>query len=268
MYAHDNPKYKTNLKLPKIFPTIVLISGVLNEIYKTAAFERGVSHLSRINGLKYIVAKTHGLRSAEYNAQKINEQILAYHKHNPDEKYWLLTFSKGGVDSLHYLKNNNEWAKKNVVGLSTIATPILGTKHVSQSWIKVANQIIKPNTRKMYMLRYLAEMQDTLSYEKQSLWFRQNFSLLPENIFYTALGFQSHWMDSHVYMMATKLILPSNKPNDGVVDTDLAFFPSYFKATNLGIMPGHHLVGARSSSYGQEALSAAHIILLKYLNVV
>jgi hypothetical protein len=198
----------------------------------------------------------------------MRDQIFAYQKHNPDEKYWLLSFSKGGVDSLNFLRNNLDWAAKNIVGLSTIATPILGSKHVHKSWVQMANKIIKPKNRKLYLLRYLAEMQDTMSYEKQSAWFRENFPFLPNNIFYTALGFQSGLLDSHIYMMATKMILPSNKPNDGVVDTDLAFFPDYFKAINLGIMHGHHLVGARSSSYGQEAMIASHIITLKYLNLV
>ena len=49
-YAHHHPSYETPLNFPKIFPTIVLVSGVFNEIYKTAAFERGVSHAAKVCG--------------------------------------------------------------------------------------------------------------------------------------------------------------------------------------------------------------------------
>ena len=44
-YAHQHPGYKSPLKLPKIFPTIVLISGVFNELYKTAALKEAYSML-------------------------------------------------------------------------------------------------------------------------------------------------------------------------------------------------------------------------------
>ena len=65
-YAHQHPDYKTPLQLPKIFPTIVLISGVFNELYKTAVFERRPARRENFN-LKYFVAKTDGFEGAKYN---------------------------------------------------------------------------------------------------------------------------------------------------------------------------------------------------------
>ena len=69
-------------------------------------------------------------------------------------------------------------------------------------------------------------------------------------------------------MIATKLLFASSKSNDGVVDIDSAFFPDYFKSINLGVIKGHHLIGARSSGYAQESLILTHIIFLKYMNLI
>ena len=69
-------------------------------------------------------------------------------------------------------------------------------------------------------------------------------------------------------MVATKILFASSKNNDGVVDIDNAFFPSYFESIKLGVIKGHHLIGARSSAYAQESLVMTHIIFLKYLNLI
>ena len=116
-YAHNNPSYQSALTPPKIFPTIVLISGVFNELYKTAAFERGVQHAGEVCGLKYLVADTHGFKSSGHNTKLIEETLFNYHRSNPDEKLWIIAYSKGGIDSLHFLRKNKEWAEKNMTNL-------------------------------------------------------------------------------------------------------------------------------------------------------
>ena len=63
-YAHQHPDYKTPLKLPKIFPTIVLISGYLRNYIRQLRSERGVQHAAKISNLKYFVAKTDGFEGA------------------------------------------------------------------------------------------------------------------------------------------------------------------------------------------------------------
>jgi hypothetical protein len=274
LYSHFNPKYKTPLEFPKIFPTIVLVSGVLNEIYKTAAFERGVNHLSNELKFKYFVAKTHGLKSSNHNIKLIEKQIFEYSLKNPDEKYWFVAFSKGGLDTLHFLSKNSEWCSRNVVGLSTIASPVLGSKHLNHRLLKTINQIHKFEKTPIYKLVFQnrdllgREFQKSLDWNFQFNWFRENYHTLPKSIFYSALGLESAWYESHVYMIVTKLFFKSFEKNDGIVDLENAFYPDYFPSFNLGIIRGHHLIGARSSSYSQEALIGAHIIFLKYLNLV
>lgn len=273
-YAHHNPKYKTKLTIPQIFPTIVLISGVFNELYKTAAFERGVQHLSNVTGIRYFVAETHGFKSSSYNTNLIRDQLFEYSNQHPDEKLWILSYSKGGVDSLHFLLENAEWCEKNIAGLSTIAAPILGSQHADHRLINLINQLEKITDTKVY--KYLnknkdllaKEFQSSLDHKSQKPWFRKNYHKLPCNPFYTALALESEWYESHIYMILAKLFFPSKSTNDGIVDAENAFFPDYFNALNLGIIKGHHLIGAQSSTYSQEALISAHIIFLKYLNYI
>ena len=59
-------------------------------------------------------------------------------------------------------------------------------------------------------------------------WLRKNYPNLPKGIFYTAIGFESKWYESHVWLMLMKLIINNKNSNDGVVSTDNVLFPSYF----------------------------------------
>lgn len=273
-YAHQHPDYQTPLELPKIFPTIVLISGVFNELYKTAAFERGVQHAAKISNLKYFVAKTDGFEGAKYNSTLIENQLFEYHQNHPDEKFWIISYSKGGIDSLHFLRKNKDWSEKNIVGLSTIASPILGSPHLSNKLFKLVKYFQDLSTSDF--IKHVDENKDILKREflksldhgKQEPWFRANYHLLPENCFYTSIALEAEWYESHLYMMVAKALFSSEGTNDGVVDATSAVFPSYFKAKNLGLIKGHHLIGARSSTYAQEALIMTHIIYLKHLNLV
>ena len=44
-YTHHNPGHDSQINVPTIECTIVLVSGVWNEIFSTAAFERGANYL-------------------------------------------------------------------------------------------------------------------------------------------------------------------------------------------------------------------------------
>ncbi|OFZ14319.1 MAG: hypothetical protein A2X86_05580 [Bdellovibrionales bacterium GWA2_49_15] len=268
-FSYVHPNHKSRLQCPKIFPTIVLVSGVLNEIYKTASFERGVQNIGKKNNLKYIVATVSGVKGSDFNSGQLAEQLFEYHKHHPDEKFWFLTYSKGGIDVLYFLRDHAEWSCKNVVGISTLATPILGSRHLNKRYIRMASKLKRDLSE--FGRNYLGQELDFFSEAfqrsistKQRSWFFKNYHKLPTNIFYTALALSCNWHEGHIYMMLAKLMFPSDTINDGVVDADCAFFPKYFNAINLGIYHGHHLIAARSSSFSQEALIEAHLILLKY----
>jgi len=273
-YCHTHKHYKSKLNCPKIFPTIVLVSGMLNEIYKTAAFERGVSNTSRKNGLKYLIANVSGYKGSRENSHQIRDIVYNHHKLNPDEKFWFLCYSKGGIDAMYFFKENSDWVKRNVVGMSTLATPILGSPHLNKGHLKFAVKIRRALVSKIPVPNseiqsiFDESFQQSIDMAHQKSWFLKNYHLLPQNLFYTSMALNCEWYESHIYMMLTKLLLPSSSKNDGVVDADSAIYPKYFNGINLGLYKGHHLIAARSSTFSQEALIEAHLILLKYLNLI
>ena len=271
-YAHKHVDYDSIIEIPKIDSTIVLVSGVFNEIFSTPAFERGAQHLFKTKGLKYIAAEVNGTKSCKHNSKLLKSQLERYTKENPEEKLWLLCFSKGGIDSLHFLKDNKKWCEDKIIGVSTIASPILGSDHLKHKVFKLLNSIHFFDKTKIY--KYIDEKRDimmkefqrSLSSDYQSNWFQNNHKSLPTLGFYTSVALEAEWYESHIWMVLTKLLFQSNESNDGVVDTKNAHFPNYFNGINLGILRGHHLIGTRSSFYTQEALLEAHLVMLDFLD--
>lgn len=273
-HSHDDPKYQTKLKMPKINFTVCLVSGALNELFSTPAFERGVKHLSEIHDFQYISADVHGRKDVKYNAQVIEDTLLNYIEENPDEKLWILAFSKGGIDALHFLKKNSEWANDHVIGLSTVASPIQGTLAASGVLSKIGEEINKYDDTWWYQKLdrgtniFMKNFPNFLSVEYQKGWLKWNKDRFPNNLFYTSVAFNSPWYDAHIGMMATKLIFKNDSPNDGIVDIKRAHFPPMFNAINFGFLKGHHLISARSSTFNQEALIQSFLIALDYLELL
>jgi hypothetical protein len=268
-YSNANAKYKRALKSKKIEPTVVLISGVFNELFKTAAFERGVEHLKKKRKLNYIITEVHGAKGTKHNAELIKEQLEKYIKKNPKKKLWLLTYSKGGIDALHFLKDNPDFAEKYISGLSTIAAPILGSNHLDHKVLRAMNafhNISDPCLKKLFKQSkdfVGREIQRSLDSKYQKSWFTRSKKHLPSNLFYTSMAFESQWHECHFWMILAKMFFYSKNPNDGIVDVTHALFPKSFTSHNLGVLKGHHLSGSRSSSFDQEALIEAHIIYLQ-----
>lgn len=260
-YAHHNHLYESSLKLPKLSVTMALISGVLNEIFSTPAFARGAEHLKKETNLKTITIRVSGTKGIDHNIDSIYEQLKRYTDKHPNEKIWILAFSKGGIDSLHFMRKYKSFCEKYIYGLSTLATPIVGTKHVEAKILRSLNIVQRLSDKAAFLD---TEFQKSISYDFQATWFEDNHKGLPKKPFYSALAFESQWFNSHLWMVITKMVFQSRNPNDGVVDTESARFPDYFGAHNLGIVKGHHLVGTRSSYFSQEALLEAHLIFLNY----
>lgn len=273
-HAHLHTSYKTPIQVPKLNVTIVLVSGVLNEIFSTPAFKRGAETLFDRYNIKHIAPSVDGKKGSRENSILLKKQIAQYLEENPNEKLWFFCFSKGGLDTLHYLKTESENLSSNILGFSFIATPIMGSNHVNHKILKLVNTVGKiPEevSRKVLgkKIDLLASgVQKSLSSTYRESWFKRHHKSLPQKPFYTAIAFESKWHQSHVWMMLTKAIFRSKKSNDGIVDVENAQFPVYFNGMNLGILEGHHLVGSRSSFYDQEALMKAHLIFLSYKKLI
>jgi hypothetical protein len=269
-HSHLHQDGHTRLSVPQVSATIVLVSGVLNEYFSTPAFKRGASKLLDQYHIKHFTPTVEGTKGSRENALSLKKQIDLFLHDYPNEKLWFFCFSKGGLDTLHYLKNEGENLPSHILGFSFAATPILGSTHVNHRLLKILNAAGKiPEQlsskilgRKIDLLA--KELQKSLCKNYRENWFKKNHKALPSRPFYTAVAFESKWHKSHVWMMLAKALFQSSNPNDGVVDIENAQFPNYFKALNLGVIEGHHLVGNRSSFYDQEALLKAHLIYLRY----
>ncbi|MDD4974437.1 MAG: hypothetical protein PHY93_08790 [Bacteriovorax sp.] len=273
-HSHLHKEYKSSLTVPPINVTIVLVSGVLNEIFSTPAFKRGAENLLDEYNIKHIAPTVDGKKGSRENSILLKKQINQFIEDNPSEKLWFFCFSKGGIDTLHYLKSQGEDLSSNILGFSFIATPILGSDHVNNKILKLVNTLgkVPEEVSKIILGKkidfFAKELQKSLSHSYRTSWFKKYYKDLPQKPFYTAIAFESKWHQSHVWMMLTKAFFRSHKSNDGVVDVENAQFPAYFNGINLGILEGHHLVGSRSSFYDQEALMKAHLIFLNYKKLI
>ena len=272
--SNFNKDYKTNLHCPKINTTIVLVSGIFNEMFKTAAFERGARHLKEKNNIDFITPKISGVEGVNKNAEDLYNQLKEQIKKDGSKKFWLFAYSKGGIDCLHMLRHYKGFSKKHIVGLSTIASPILGTNSVDHKIFKLTSflEMFSETNLFKYISEFndpfVKEMRKVLSVKFQRPWFLKNHKYLPQNIFYTSVALYSRWYDSNILKTASKIFFKSESDNDGMVEVENAKFPDYFDGINLGEIPGHHWIGALSSSYCQEALIEAHIIFLNYLKML
>ncbi len=273
--SHLEKDYQSISRVPEIKSSVLLISGVLNEIFSTPAFERGARYIRDTYGINFDFCPTSGTKSTHQNSELIKEHLKGLlEDEDSEQKVWAFAFSKGGIDFLHFLKEYGHEFETKIAGLSTVATPLLGSERVNHKLLKLINHIHHLRNNPFYKLLdkhfdlLLKDFQKSLSSEFQEHWFSENYSFLPKNMFYTALALESKWIDSHIWMILTKLFFQSKSLNDGIVDVEKALYPDYFQGLNLGIMEGHHLVGTRSSDYIQEALIEAHIVTLNYLGLL
>lgn len=270
--SHLDSSYKQVSQVPQIKSSVLLVSGVLNEIFSTPAFERGARYINENYNINFDYCPTSGTKDVSENSLMIKEHIDKLLKDN--SQVWFFTFSKGGIDTLHFLKEFGEEFDDKICGLSTVASPILGSERVNHRILQLINRLHRLENNLVYKTLdkhfdvLFKDFQKSLSSEFQENWFKENYYFLPSNMFYTALALESHWYESHIWMVLTKLFFQSQSINDGIVDAERALYPDYFQGINLGILKGHHLIGTRSSDYVQEALIEAHIVFLNYLGLL
>ena len=146
-------------------------------------------HIKELLGTKYYVPRVHGRRGSTHNARLIKKQLQDYIDKNPEEKLWILAHSKGGIDSLHFLRRNAEFASKYIVGVSTIASPIMGSPHTDHLLVKFLQMVIKLENTTLYQKidrgrdYLLKNVPRYLSENFQKKWFDRNSKNLPRTSF-------------------------------------------------------------------------------------
>ena len=262
--SHLSSSYRSQFWVPEINNIIiVLVDGFLNELYQTPSFTRSLKHLNEKFGYEFHIPTVSGLETSENNQAALFEDLQELSKNNPGKKIWCFSFSKGGIDTLYCALNNKKFFTENVLGISTIASPLRGTQLTDHFLIKKFDSVFK----------YLQDgkfkqIADELNGSAMDKWYRDNFHNFPKNLFYSSLGFKSPLSQSHIFMRILKILINNKNPNDGVVEEARAHFPHYFDSLNLGTVAAHHLVGLYSSQFDQEALIKAHLILLSILKKI
>jgi len=265
LLSHTNNQVSSRLILPRVETVIVILDGVFNELFSQSFFERSLRKLYKEMGITFLIPKISGFQGTEENSRIIQSEIMDFSKRFPKKKFWLLGYSKGGIDALHYISRNKTFAEDKIRGLSTLASPLLGVDKFNRGILRILVQI-KNNfsNEKIRKDIFFEDIQKSLDSNFQRIWFLQNYKKLPVNIFYSSLGFKTDWKEAHLWMLLTKAIFQSPKRNDGVVDCDDAHFPWFFPSLNLGIIDGHHLFGMRSTFHSQEAILESLLIFLNF----
>lgn len=266
LHYYKNPLADKKISIKKTNVKLILIPGVFNEIFSTPSFERAAKYLFEKRGIEYSVVNVSGVRGSRSNKNTIRDELEKI-VNASGKKLWVLGFSKGGVDFLHFLKNNPDFAKENIIGFSAVASPILGSGHPHHFLFKTSEFLSKQSWFQKILSKedfLWPELQESLKGEIRRSWFFRNHKSLPKELFYTSVAFKSKWYKSHIWMILAKLVFQSKKENDGVVDIENAHFPDYFESFNLGEIDGHHLVGNRSSYFEQEVLLESLILFLQY----
>ncbi len=265
LLCHTNSQTSSRLILPRIETVIVVLDGVFNELFSQSFFERSLRKLYREMGMTFLIPKISGFQGTEENSEIIHQEIKSFSKKFPKKKFWLIGYSKGGIDAMHYISKNRYFAEDKILGLSTLASPLLGVDKFNRGILKLLVQL-KNNfsNEKIRKDLFFEDIQKSLDANFQRIWFLQNYKKLPTNIFYSSLGFETNWKEAHLWMLLTKAIFQSPKKNDGVVDCDDAHFPWFFPSINLGIIDGHHLFGMRSTFHSQEAILESLLIFLSF----
>lgn len=253
--------------------TIVIVAGVFNEYFQEAPFVKGVRYLCAKYGFRYLVLKVGGTHDSLYNAKLIKQQMFMDAEQNPHDRYWVIGFSKGGPDFLHFLQQNSPFAQEKIFGFSAIASPLLGSAHFTLKRVQLANKLYQ-FPHKLYPKSSLFNLQSGLLAPafQQSLhasfrqdWLSKNYHHLPATLFYTSLAFAAPWYRTNPLLVLTKALLPHREANDGIVDVRRAHFPKFIpNSFQLGNYLGDHLSGSELSSYRQEALLEAHLFFLDF----
>ena len=266
IYPH-NIKTLYNFKDEKDI-TFVYIPGIYNSIFNNEIFAIGIDALKNNFGLRVISAPTISSCDSEINGEVIINFIkddIKYRKTRgrSKHKYFLLGYSKGAVDALYGLNQNQEFSKENIIGLTSIASPIQGSSILSKTDVPLMllELITNENIPKTCRDEHWASK--SITTEAANRFFTENEKNLAGLIRYFSVSFKSNINESHIWMRATKQIAQFDEENDGVVALSASKFPESLKAVDLGVIEADHLAGIVASDFPQGAFFESLLITLQ-----
>lgn len=255
--------------VPQSNLTLVYIPGIYNSLFDGEIFRSGLDHLKNKWGMRIISPNVFSTCSSQVNGKIIMDEIkkdyawqIGLGKKSPH--YFILGYSKGGVDALHSFLQDKDFVARHVEGLLTIASPIKGSS--------ILDKIDLP-FEVMHMLGHENAPEVCQTNEKAAksvnpagaqVFLRKSSPDLIGLTRYYSLSFASAMKSSHLFMRATKNIARFGEANDGVVALSASTFPDEFGATNLGVVEADHLSGIVASHFPHEAFMESVLFTLTH----
>jgi hypothetical protein len=244
--------------LPPENTTLVYLPGIYNSLFDDEIFRAGLDRLRDKWGVRVISPKVFSTCSSGVNGKFILEQLKEDSTHQvalgrKAPSYFVIGYSKGGVDALHAFAQDPKFVSQNVKGLLTIASPLKGSSILNKSDLPI--ELMQALGHEDAPPVCLTEEKATKSITPAGAqsFLKKNAPTLVGLTKYYSLSFVSELRDSHLFMRATKTIARFGEPNDGVVALSASRFPEEFSATDLGIVQADHLSGIVAGHFPQDA---------------
>ncbi|MBY0515925.1 MAG: hypothetical protein K2P81_03380 [Bacteriovoracaceae bacterium] len=237
--------------------TFVYVPGIYNSIFENEIFQMGLDHLRNDMGLRVIEAPVLSACSSNYNADILlnflKDDIARREERGLKAKYFIIGYSKGGVDSLHALAKNTKMAQDHILGLLAMASPIKGSSILNKTDIPFEILSLVSSEEIPEICKSTEKASNSITPEGAMTFLKNNAKKLVGLTRYYSLSFSSSIKESHIFMKATKTIGQFGEANDGVVTVSASKFPEGFGALDFGVVEGDHLSGIVASNFPQEA---------------
>jgi hypothetical protein len=256
--------------LPPENVTLVYIPGIYNSLFDDEIFRNALDHLKNNWGVRIIAPKVFSTCSSSVNGKLIIDALKEDSKKEISRgkdapKYFIMGYSKGGVDALHAFTLDPEFIEKHVSGLVTIAAPIRGSSILNKADLPFEVMELFGNEKAPKICRHEEKASRFLTPAAAQAFLRKNSAELAGLTKYYSLSFESDLKDSHLFMRATKTIGRFGEPNDGVVTVKASQFPEEFGAVHLGTVKADHLAGIVASHFPHQAFMESVIFTLTKL---
>jgi hypothetical protein len=259
------PAHKEKVDLEHL--TIVYVPGIFNDIFNNEIFGQGLAALKNNMGLRVISPPVQSNCAASFNGKIMMDYLKQDVQYRADrglsqQKYFIIGYSKGGVDSMNAFLEDQEFVKQKILGLLAIASPLKGSEILKKADLPF--KLVEALTTEETPLDCKTKFPASASVTPDALnrFYYQNEKNLVGLTRYYSLSFWQHSKDSHLWMKAAKTIAQYSTPNDGVVTVPASTFPINFNATNLGQVQADHLAGIVASNFEQQSFMEAVYLTL------
>lgn len=253
--------------LPESNVTFVYVPGIYNSLFDDEIFRSGLEHLKNQWGLRILSPKTFSTCSSPVNGKIILDEMKKDFESQVNlgrapPSYFVLGYSKGGVDSLHGFTLDPQFVSEHVHGLLTIASPLRGSSILNKTDMPFEVMELLGNEKAPEICKTEEKASQSIAPAGAQAFLRKNSQKLIGLTRYFSLSFVSDIKSSHLFMRATKNIARFGEQNDGVVALSASRFPEEFKAVDLGIVKADHLAGIVASHFPHEAFMESVIFTL------